>query len=148
LFFGGMIDVERYQGLETRTHFSYFLLATMCLSLWRGYTSRSIASESIYNSCNAAPRASSRHARIARRTDAAMVHLSEMRGRPVGRFLGDMTTPRRPGESLLQFLVGEKTLIARSVPPRNISNGRGSAKSEHKNYYCYTKILYVQVLVF
>jgi hypothetical protein len=33
-------------------------------------------------------------------------HLSEMRGRPAGRFLGDMTTPRRPGESLVQFLVG------------------------------------------
>jgi hypothetical protein len=32
--------------------------------------------------------------------------LSEMRGRPAGRFLGDMTTPRRPEESLLQFLVG------------------------------------------
>ena len=32
--------------------------------------------------------------------------LSEMRGRPAGRFLGEMTTPRRPGESLLQFLVG------------------------------------------
>jgi hypothetical protein len=32
--------------------------------------------------------------------------LSEMRGRPGRRFLGEMTTPRRPGESLLQFLVG------------------------------------------
>jgi hypothetical protein len=32
--------------------------------------------------------------------------LSEMRGRPAGRFLGEMTTPTRPGESLLQFLVG------------------------------------------
>jgi hypothetical protein len=29
-----------------------------------------------------------------------------MRGRPAGRFLGDMTTPRRPGESRLQYLVG------------------------------------------
>ena len=26
--------------------------------------------------------------------------------RPAGQFLGEMTTPRRPGESLLQFLVG------------------------------------------
>jgi hypothetical protein len=32
--------------------------------------------------------------------------LSEMRRRPARRFLGEMTTPRRPGESLLQFLVG------------------------------------------
>jgi hypothetical protein len=32
--------------------------------------------------------------------------LFEMRGRPAARFLGDMTTPRRPGESLLQCLVG------------------------------------------
>jgi hypothetical protein len=55
-----------------------------------------------------------------------------MRGRPVGRFLGDMATPRRPGEFLLQFLVGKKTRIVRSVFPCNISNGRGSAKSEHK----------------
>jgi hypothetical protein len=29
-----------------------------------------------------------------------------MRGRPAGRFLGDMTTPRSPGEYLLQFLGG------------------------------------------
>jgi hypothetical protein len=33
-------------------------------------------------------------------------HPSEMRGRPAGRFLGGMTTPTRPRESLLQFLVG------------------------------------------
>ena len=32
--------------------------------------------------------------------------LSEMRGRAARRFLGEMTTPTRPGESLLQFLVG------------------------------------------
>jgi hypothetical protein len=29
-----------------------------------------------------------------------------MRGRAAGRFLGEMTTPTRPGESLLQFLAG------------------------------------------
>jgi hypothetical protein len=29
-----------------------------------------------------------------------------MRGRPGRRFLGEMATPRRPEESLLQFLVG------------------------------------------
>jgi hypothetical protein len=32
--------------------------------------------------------------------------LSEMHDRPAGRFLGDMTAPRRPGGSVLQFLVG------------------------------------------
>ena len=32
--------------------------------------------------------------------------LSEMRGRPARRFLGEIATPRRPGESLLQFLAG------------------------------------------
>ena len=34
------------------------------------------------------------------------VRLCEMRGRAARRFLGEMTTPGRPGESLLQFLVG------------------------------------------
>ena len=29
-----------------------------------------------------------------------------MRGRPAGRILGEIATPRRPGESLLQFLAG------------------------------------------
>ena len=32
--------------------------------------------------------------------------LSEMRGRAARRFLGEITTPRRPEESLVQFLVG------------------------------------------
>ena len=34
------------------------------------------------------------------------MHLSEMRGRPARRFLGETTFPRRPGEFLLQLLVG------------------------------------------
>ena len=35
-----------------------------------------------------------------------MYHLCEMRGRAARRFLGEITTPGRPGESLLQFLAG------------------------------------------
>ena len=35
-----------------------------------------------------------------------LLMLCEMRGRAARRFLGEMTTPGRPGESLLQFLVG------------------------------------------
>jgi hypothetical protein len=41
-----------------------------------------------------------------RRVLKILLTLFEMRGRPAGRFLGDMTTPRRPVESLLQSLEG------------------------------------------
>ena len=44
---------------------------------------------------------------IACRRRLRLMHtLSEMRGRAAGRFLGEMTTPTRPVESLLHFLVG------------------------------------------
>jgi hypothetical protein len=62
-----------------------------------------------------------------------------MRGRPARRFLGEMTTPRRPGESLLQILVGifsqkitsppgqHSPIIKIRAPARAVSSGNNNS---------------------
>jgi hypothetical protein len=100
-----------------------------------------------------------------------------MRGRPARRFMGEMTPPRRPGESLLQFLGGispskfyftgqHSPTIKKRAPPhpvstgnneifnvrilltQNIFNGRGSAPFAHQNFNYYQPLMGLLVLVF
>jgi hypothetical protein len=54
-----------------------------------------------------------------------------MRSRPAGRFSGEMTTPTstRPGESLLQFLVGIFSVACR--PERRLDFSSMSTAPEH-----------------
>ena len=67
--------------------------------------------------------------------------LSEMRGRPARRFLGEMTLPRRLGESLLQFVVG---ILSQKITLR-VSIVR-LLKYEHQHYQY--SFLTMKVLIF
>ena len=44
---------------------------------------------------------------------------SDLRGRPARRFLGEMTTPRRPGESLLQLEHADEPCVFLSLRTRD-----------------------------
>jgi hypothetical protein len=46
-------------------------------------------------------------------------NLSDLRGRPARRFLGEMTTPRRPGESLLQLEHADEPCVFLSLRTRD-----------------------------